>query len=101
MIMDVWMDKMKEILEENNVKVYLMTKYVDDINIATEIILSGYGWVQEEGKWRLRWSKEMEELDKERSEEAATMTKLRMLGDSFIPGLKFTQDLPENHPSGK
>ena len=42
-IMDVWMDKMSWILENNDIKVYLMVKYVDDINAATTLIKRGYG----------------------------------------------------------
>ena len=34
-LMDVWMDLVSKSLEENDVKVYLIAKYVDDINVAT------------------------------------------------------------------
>ena len=40
--MDVWMDRMTEILQDNKVEIYLMVKYVDDINIATDLIEEGY-----------------------------------------------------------
>ena len=43
-IMDVWMDKMAAILEDNKVDIYLMVNYVEDINVATALIKSGYGW---------------------------------------------------------
>ena len=38
-IIDIWMDLMSTYLKENNVITYLLTKYVDDINIATSLIL--------------------------------------------------------------
>ena len=41
-IMDVWMDRMSVVLEENNIKVYMMRKNVDDINLVTELIKKGY-----------------------------------------------------------
>ena len=33
-IMDVWADKVSKILEDNRVVMYLLAKYVDDLNIA-------------------------------------------------------------------
>ena len=72
-LMDVWMDLISQALEENAVVVYLMTKYVDDINVATSLIPSGYGWIKEGRKWVLRWSKEQETEDSERSQEKSTM----------------------------
>ena len=41
-IMDLWMDLVTQTLEENEVVVYLMTKYVDDINVAISLIPRGY-----------------------------------------------------------
>ena len=40
--MDLWMDLVTQTLEENEVVVYLMTKYVDDINVAISLIPRGY-----------------------------------------------------------
>ena len=66
-LMDVWMDLISQALEENAVVVYLMTKYVDDINVATSLIPSGYGWIKEGRKWVIMWSKEQETEDSARS----------------------------------
>ena len=100
-IMDVWMDLATTALEENKVIIYLMTKYVDDINIATSLIPKGFSWTKEDRKWKLKWSEEQEKLDEGKSPELVTMEKIRWIGDQLVPGLKLTQDLPENHPSGK
>ena len=81
--------------------VYLMAKYVDDINVVTSLIPKGYRWKKQDRKWKLKWSEEQETEDKEKSPELATMDKVRWIGDRLVPGLKLTQDLPENHPSGK
>ena len=93
------MDKMTEILQDNEVEIYLMVKYMDDINIATDLIKEGYGWHKEGDKWKLKWSKEIEEEDKNRSTERATIQKIKLLGDRLIPGLKLTYDIPELHPN--
>ena len=100
-IMDLWMDLVTQTLEENEVVVYLMTKYVDDINVAISLIPRGYGWEKKGRKWKLKWFAKREEEDRERSAEQATLEKLRWLGDRMVPGLKLTQDLPEYHTSEK
>ena len=58
------MDLVTQTLEENEVVVYLMTKYVDDINVAISLIPRGYGWEKEGRKWRLKWSAKREEEDR-------------------------------------
>ena len=40
--MDLWMDLISGHLKENKVAIYLLTKYVDDINIATSCIPKGF-----------------------------------------------------------
>ena len=49
----------------------------------------------------MRWSLEMEEEDNKRSEELATIEKVRWLGNKLVPGLKLTIDLPELHETKK
>ena len=80
------MDLISGHLKENKVATYLLTKYFDDINIATSCILKGYEWQKEGSTWKLRWSAKMEEEDSHRSEELATIEKIRWL----------YQSLPEN-----
>ena len=76
-LMDVWANLMAENLQDNGVILYLLTKYVDDINLASLIIKKGYSWVKEttSGSWRLRWSREREEIDDQggESDEMRTM----------------------------
>ena len=43
----------------------------------------------------------MEEEDNKRSEELATIEKVRWLGNQLVPGLRLTIDLPELHESKK
>ena len=43
-LMDRWADRLKELLEQVDVDVYLLLKYVDYINLATAIVPIGYKW---------------------------------------------------------
>ena len=94
------MDLIQHNLKENEVKIFLLTKYVDDINIATSLIPNGKMWVKEGSQWVLKFSEEMEEKDKTRSQQRATIEKIKWLGDRLVPGLKLTKDLPLNHSNG-
>ena len=91
------MDLIQYNLKENGIKTYLLTKYVDDINIATSLIPGGKELAKEGSKWTLRTSERMKEEDRHRSEELATIEKVRWLGNRLVPGLKLTIDLPELH----
>ena len=42
--MDRWGDKLKELLKEAGVTLYILAKYIDDYNLATNVIPKGYSW---------------------------------------------------------
>ena len=63
--MDVWADLLNSNLEKNDVTIYLLAKYVDDVNIATSIIQKGYSWEKRDGGWRLIWTEERLNQDQE------------------------------------
>ena len=44
LIMDRWADDMGACLRASKVEVYMLCKYVDDINLATQVIPTGYRW---------------------------------------------------------
>ena len=44
LVMDIWMEKFAEILHQNNIKVFLLTKYVDDVLIVAENVQLGHYW---------------------------------------------------------
>ena len=52
-IMDIWTDRLSDVLEDNNILIYLLAKYVDDINIATSLIPEGSKWIKEEDRRNL------------------------------------------------
>ena len=51
-IMDRWAMDMEASLKDSKVEVFLLCKYVDDVNLATSIIPLGYAWKEtlEEGR---------------------------------------------------
>ena len=67
--MDRWADTFYDRLKKAGVEIYLLSKYVDDCNLATSLIKAGYSWhkTQVEGNtaWRLIWTKKQESKDKE------------------------------------
>ena len=44
MVIDVWVRRLKEILEKNNMDVYLLLKYVDGVNIMVSVMNEGMMW---------------------------------------------------------
>ena len=62
-LMDIWTDKISQILEDNNINVYLLAKYVDDVNIATSLAKEGSTWNKEGEKWRLVVTNNQKEKD--------------------------------------
>ena len=72
-VMDLWMDLISTHLEENGITIYLLTKYVDDINIASSLIPKGEEWFMEGNRWRLRRTERMEKEDNNRTEELVSV----------------------------
>ena len=104
LVMDFWADQLVLKMRENDITLYLLSKYVDDINILTSIINRGYQWEENlEGGVRLRWSEERKAKDdtEDVSDEERTMELVRELADTLVPGLRFTKDIPGYHTNGK
>ena len=95
--MDMWADNISSILEDNSILIYLLAKYVDNINIATSLIPEGTMWVKSGRKWTLKHSDEQKEVDREKakSPQERTMERIPWVGNRLIPGIKLTKDLPE------
>ena len=94
--MDIWADKLHDILEQNQVVVYLLAKYVDDINLATSLIKEEATWIKKGNKWILSQEEphdqEQESLQTGNSPQETTMKKIMWLGDRLVPGIKLTMD---------
>ena len=97
--MDRWAKELTRLLEENKVKVYLLIKYVDDVNFFLEAIAPGSRWVG--GK--IATSKQWEEEDKEAglTKDRATMNVIHQMCESINSWMKFTVDLEEDHEDGR
>ena len=102
-IMDVWADKVNSVLVDNEITVFLLAKYVDDINIATALIPPGSAWKKEGRKWKLYVDPDQraKDLSEGKSPQQLTMEKILWLGDRLVPGIKLTMDLPSFHDNGK
>ena len=75
--------------------VFLIKKYVDDINVMMEAIKRGYRWKN----GGLTWSHEDMKID---LESGKSLTRINMevftnLANSVYPSLNFTMDLAEDH----
>ena len=84
--MDIWADKVHNILKDNDVIVYLLAKYVDDINLATSIIPTGEKRCKEGRKWRLWYCKTQREEDTSegKTPEENTMVKILWVGNRLV-----------------
>ena len=45
-VIDNWERLIRESLERNLVEIYLLGKYVDDVNLATSVIPKEYSWIE-------------------------------------------------------
>ena len=101
--MDVWADKLARKLEDNNILLYMLAKYVDDINLVAQTILQGFSWQDVEGDLKLVWNQEMLDVDNQegKTDILRTMELIRQVGNILVPGLKLTIDLPEFHPDSR
>ena len=101
--MDVWADKLARKLEDNSILLYMLAKYVDNINLVAQTILRGFFWQDVEGEVRLVWSQETLDVDNQegKNDTLRTMELIRQVGNTLVPCLKLTIDLPEFHTDGK
>ena len=104
-VMDRWSDLMTRSMEVSRVECYMLSKYVDDIDLATSTIPKGHSWIETDGDRRLEFSQERWERDRDRQTEETdwerTMALLVEEGDRLVPGIRLTSDLPEKHKNGK
>ena len=101
--MNVWADKLARKLEDNSVLLYMLAKYVDDSNLVAQTIPRGFSWQDVEGDLRLVWSQKTLDVDNQegKTDTLRTMELIRQVGNTLLPGLKLTIELPELHPESK
>ena len=88
MMMDDWMKKFKQKLEENGIEVWIMTKYVDDVLVCCRNVPLGSYWSGNE----IRRTKSVyrKHVDSGMDRSTLTMDILRQIANTITPCLKFT-----------
>ena len=102
--MYVWADRVVNILKANEVIIYLLAKYVDDVDVAMGIIPKGWKWKEiQKGSRQLEYSQEAEEQDvrKGKSDAKRTMDLVVEKSSKVLSGIRFTADFPECNESGR
>ena len=97
--MDRWYRRMSTMLEMELMRVHLMVKFVDDVNIVLQSLGLGARWADGEVKWKLAW--EEEDRAAGRTEDRVTMDVFLAMANSLEPDLTFTIDICDNHQDRK
>ena len=90
-------------LKEAEVKLFMLRKYVDDVNLVVLIVDKSWLWERGENKrLQLVWTNEKEIQDEEEgiSADERTMKRIQEMANSLIEG-KFTIYLSEKYKSKK
>ena len=82
---------------------YLLSKYVDDVDIATGLIPKGWKWSMKGGQSQLEYSEAQREVSESQGkmDTARTMDLIVQEGSRLIQDIWFTSDLPENNQNGR
>ena len=94
LVMDNWLEAFKRKLEENNVKIYLLRKYVDDVMIVTRNFELGSYWNGTKVKWN-RWIKERHKKSGI-SRSKLTLDIYKQMANSIHSFLKFTGEVSDS-----
>ena len=67
-VMDQWTEDMEVGLERGKVEIFLLVKYMNNVDVVTEIIPKGWKWVEgETGKRILIYSAEESQINRQES----------------------------------
>ena len=105
-VMDRWATRFRKAMKEGKLEEFLLEKYVDDVNLVTQILEEGWSWTGKIGRkeeLKLTWSQEQVIRDREEgmSKEERTLERLREVASKLVPGIIFTADSPGKHSTGK
>ena len=93
-----WSVKVKKILQENSIKIWLASGYIDDMRFLTNYINYGTRWSGKEKK--MIYSKEWEEEEKNKeggySIERKTSDEVRNVMNSVYKDIRFTSEIEED-----
>ena len=99
--MGIWSVRVKEILLENNMRIWLATGYIDDIRFITNVIKPGWRWSQEEKKlvYKEDWREEDERM--RYSKERKTCFEVLKIMNSVFKDIKFTVEAEEDFKTSR
>jgi metal-sulfur cluster biosynthetic enzyme len=92
--MNRWKRKMKEIMDGEISKCYMMEKYVDDVNMVVEEIPMGVRWVGSKTEWKREWEEKDKQLNE--SKDRRTMKVVTEAANSIERDIKFTFEVAED-----
>ena len=101
-VMDRWAREFLVTLGRAGMDVHMLRKYVDDVNLLLSLVEKGYRWNSDTE--RLEWSQEADNEDRAqgaKTDRERTFRVVQEIASSIVPGIAFTIDLPEFHPSGR
>ena len=90
---------MKQNMLDNGMTIYMLDKYVDDVETLQESIGLGTRWERDSLVWKKEWEEEDQSVG--RSENNVTMIAVRDIANSVQPWLQFTHEEPCKENNGR
>ena len=100
LVMSEWGERMRDILTDAGIKVFLEGSFVDDIRYVTSPIPNGVRWSQQEKKFVFKeeWFQEESEFSPARRKKK-TSEELCFAMNSIFPNIKFTVEVEDDFES--
>ena len=99
LVMGEWGKKMRNILTDADIKIYLEALYVDDARYLTSALKEGVRWSQDENKFVYRAEWEHEERLLNVNKQQKTSEELCKAMNSIYPNIKFTFETENDFPN--
>ena len=101
LVMGEWGKKMRNILTEADIKLYMESLYVDDARYLTSALKEGVRWSQEEKKFVYRAEWEHEERLLNVNKHHKTSEELCKAMNSIYPNIQFTFETESDFPNNR
>ena len=98
-VMDDWMKGFLVRLDDAGMKLWMVAKYVDDVNVVCDVVSPGWMWLEGSLQWKEDW--ERQDKSSGVSPEVRTANIILEAAEMQVQWLKFTYDLPELYENGK
>ena len=100
----IYPTKFTQTLQQGEINVYLLKKYIDDVNLAIGLLEKGWKWVRQTlGRVELEWTQERLDQDvcEDQPEEERSVERIREMASQLVDSRVFTVDLPSRHSNKK